>query len=83
MPTHDEQNPYLNCRAKAKHWDNGGVSIDVSCTPEALVAWAALVSLKPNERGYVEFTIGEKKTPGKFGETHYIKFREPRRDGSR
>lgn len=55
--------------AKEKKFDNGGSIIKLGFKADELVAF---INQHKNSRGYINFSVGQRKTPSQYGDTHSV-----------
>jgi len=60
---------FLRCSAKARTFNNGGSVLRLGVKVEDLIAFA---KQHGNERGYLNLEIKERRTAGKYGDTHSV-----------
>lgn len=55
--------------AKEKKFDNGGSIIKLGFKADTLVEF---INQHKNAKGYINFTVGQRKTPSQYGDTHSV-----------
>lgn len=60
---------YLKGSAKERQFGNGGSVINIGVKAEDLIAFA---KAHANERGWVNLTVAQRKTPSQYGDTHSV-----------
>lgn len=55
--------------AKEKKFDNGGSIIKLGFKADELVAF---INQHKNSRGYINFSVGQRRTPSQYGDTHSV-----------
>jgi hypothetical protein len=60
---------YVKGSAKLRTFGNGGSVINLSLHAEDLIA---LAKEHANAKGYLNLTVAERQTPGKYGDTHSV-----------
>ena len=53
---------------KEHRFKDGSTVLNASANAEKLIEW---ISDNKNERGYINLKISPRKTPGKYGDTHF------------